>query len=422
MKVNRRIRRGPDPTAHPARRRSTPCARRGYGPELLRERLSVRFPDDVGLLNRAPALERLRDGRAASDVALRLCFLEAAEPAAAVHRLFGAARTRDLVAARVLRRRGTAAARRACASTCTASWRCSRTAASRATDLGAFGLPRGDMVYPPGSDSVLLAEAVPAARAASACSTSAPAAASRRCSVAARADVGRRGRHRRARGGDGAHQRACSTSVATSRCAAATSTAPVRGERFDLIIANPPFVPAPHARAGLSLRRAARRPRAAPGGARAGRRICVPAGGPWRSRTWRVRRGETVADILAAVAARLRRPGARPGARDRHAGRPGGGAGAVRARRRLRRLCGARCATGSAYLERHRVEQVVLLLLAAERGGAAGLEVTEAFQRTLPLPLSQPPPALVAQWLARMRACSGGLSPAPLGDQAAMAG
>jgi hypothetical protein len=55
----------------------------------------------------------------------------------------------------------------------------------------------------------------------------------------------------------------------------------------------------------------------------------------------------------------------------------------------------------SAYLRRHRVEQVVLLLLAALRGGPAALEVTEAYQRTLPLPLSQPPPALVAQWLAR---------------------
>ena len=55
----------------------------------------------------------------------------------------------------------------------------------------------------------------------------------------------------------------------------------------------------------------------------------------------------------------------------------------------------------AAYLRRHRVEQVVLLLLAAERSGSAALEVTEAFQRTLPLPLSKSPPTLVAEWLAR---------------------
>jgi hypothetical protein len=52
-----------------------------------------------------------------------------------------------------------------------------------------------------------------------------------------------------------------------------------------------------------------------------------------------------------------------------------------------------------AYLERRRIEQVVLLLIAAERTGPAGLEVVEAFQRTLPLPLSQPPGALIERWL-----------------------
>jgi hypothetical protein len=54
-----------------------------------------------------------------------------------------------------------------------------------------------------------------------------------------------------------------------------------------------------------------------------------------------------------------------------------------------------------AYLERHRIEQVALLLIAAERGGRSGLDVTEAFQRTLPLPLSQPPRALVERWLGQ---------------------
>jgi hypothetical protein len=51
-----------------------------------------------------------------------------------------------------------------------------------------------------------------------------------------------------------------------------------------------------------------------------------------------------------------------------------------------------------AYLRGHHVEQVVLLLVAARRGGAPGLEVVEAFQRTLPLPLSKPPATLIAEW------------------------
>ena len=54
--------------------------------------------------------------------------------------------------------------------------------------------------------------------------------------------------------------------------------------------------------------------------------------------------------------------------------------------------------TWVAYLERHRIEQIVLLLLAAERGGGRGLEVVEAFQRTLPLPLSKPPSTLISEW------------------------
>jgi hypothetical protein len=53
------------------------------------------------------------------------------------------------------------------------------------------------------------------------------------------------------------------------------------------------------------------------------------------------------------------------------------------------------------YLERHRIERIVLLLLAAERSGRRALEVVEALQRTLPLPLAQPPAALLAGWFAR---------------------
>ena len=52
-----------------------------------------------------------------------------------------------------------------------------------------------------------------------------------------------------------------------------------------------------------------------------------------------------------------------------------------------------------AYLTQHRIRQIVLLVLCAERAGRRELEVVEAFQRTLPIPLSQPPAALIANWL-----------------------
>lgn len=368
----------------------------GYGPELLRERLAVRFPDDVGLLNRAPALERLRAGRAAADVALRLCFLESSEPAAAVRRLFGAAGTRALVAARFLRARG---ARLEARVRVDVHERLALIADRRfaATDLGALGLPRGDMVYPPGSDSVLLAEAVPVRtdeRVLDLCTGSGIQAlqlAPRARAVVA-VDIGAR-------------------AVALARVNAALNDArgvevrrgdlyrPAAGERFDLIIANPPFVPA--------RRRGPAYHSGGPRGDRVLRRVVEgweahlrPGGRAVAISHLAVRRGETVAGLL--------RPWARGfGGRVLGLVLESGTPVDLAAAQSLFALddgfaaYARELADWTAYLRRHRVEQVVLLLLAAERGGAARLEVSEAFQRTLPLPLSPPPPALVSQWLAR---------------------
>ena len=396
MKVNRRLGVGrADPVA--ALRAAIDALRAaGYGPELLRERLGVRFPDDVGLLNRAPALERLRAGRAAADVALRLCFLESAEPAAAVQRLFGTARSRELIAARVLRRRG---ARIEARLRVDVHQQLALIADRRfaATDQGALGLPRGDMVYPPGSDSVLLAEAVPVRadeRVLDLCTGSGIQAlqVAPRAGAVTAVDIGPR-------------------AAAMARINAALNDArnvevrcgdlyrPVAGERFDLIIANPPFVPArsrgPAYHSG------------GPRGDRVLRRVVEgweahlrPGGRAVAISHLAVRRGETVAEIL--------RPWARGfGGRVLGLVLETGTPVDLAAAQSLFALDDGFAAYGrevsdwTAYLRRHRVEQVMLLLLAAERSGRAALEVAEAFQRTLPLPLSHPPPTLVAQWLAR---------------------
>jgi HemK-related putative methylase len=395
VKVNRRIVPGAEPAA--ALRAAMDALRAAdYGPALLRERLGVRFPDDVGLLNHAPALERLRGGATVGDVALRLCFLETCEPAAPLRALFGAAGVRRLRAVRFLRRRGAALQSRVRVD---GHERLLLLADRRfgAPDQGALGLPRGDMVYPPGSDSVLLAEAVPPRgdeRVLDLCTGSGIQA----LQVAARArevvavDIGPR-------------------AAAMARCNAALNDArgvevrcgdlyaPVRGERFDLVIANPPFVPArtrgPAYHSG------------GPRGDRVLRRVVEgwdahlrPGGRALAISHLAVRRGETVADILRPW---LRGFGGRALALVLEAGTPVD----LAAAQSLFALDGGFAAYGrevrdwSAYLHRHRVEQVVLLLLAGERGGPTGLEVREAYQRTLPLPLAPPPSALVAQWLAR---------------------
>ena len=54
-----------------------------------------------------------------------------------------------------------------------------------------------------------------------------------------------------------------------------------------------------------------------------------------------------------------------------------------------------------AYLARHRVSAVLFVAVVLERGRGDGLEVIEAFQRSLPLPLSKPSQVLIEEWLGR---------------------
>ena len=47
----------------------------GYTPTALHERLGLTYPDDVGLLNHAAALERVAGDRSAAASLIRLFFL-----------------------------------------------------------------------------------------------------------------------------------------------------------------------------------------------------------------------------------------------------------------------------------------------------------------------------------------------------------
>ena len=224
MKVNRRIRSGPDPVA--ALRAGIEALRTaGYGPELLRERLVRPASRTTSACSIAPPpWSGCAPAAAAADVGAAALLSRGGRAAPRqCTGCFGAAGTRDLVAARVLRRRG---ARLQARLRVDVHERLALIADRRftATDLGAFGLPRGDMVYPPGSDSVLLAEAVPVAQ---------RRARARPLHRQRHPGAAGRGRARRgviavdigaARGGDGARQRARSTMPAASRCGAATST------------------------------------------------------------------------------------------------------------------------------------------------------------------------------------------------------
>jgi carbamoyltransferase len=51
------------------------------------------------------------------------------------------------------------------------------------------------------------------------------------------------------------------------------------------------------------------------------------------------------------------------------------------------------------YLRRHRIDRVTLLLMVAERDGHRALEVVDAQQRVLPIPLTRSPAERVREWL-----------------------
>jgi carbamoyltransferase len=265
-------------------------------------------------------------------------------------------------------------------------------------DPGALGLPEGDMVYPPGGDSVLLANALPREErdVLDLCTgTGVQAlAAARSARRIVCVDIGRR-------------------AVAMARCNAALNRAenvvvrpgnlfgPVRGERFDLIVANPPFVAGP--------RRGPAYHSGGPHGDRVLKRIVADVP-PHLRRGGRalmvshlaLRRGESVADRLAPW---FRSTPGRALALVLEEGSPVDLAAAqsVFALKDGLSAYGDEIRRWVSYLDRHRIERIVLLLLAYDRRGRRRLEVAEALQRTLPLPLSRSPQDLLRAWFGRER-------------------
>jgi carbamoyltransferase len=366
----------------------------GYDAAGLRERIGIQRPDDVGLLNHAPTCERLRADASAVAAAVRLFYLEEGESDRRLRALLSPAEQRTLQKIRLLgARNGQVRARLRIDAHAALLLLADRR--FRAPDLGAFGLPRGDMVYPPGSDSALLADTVPerdGERVLDLCTGSGIQA----LNVAARAthvvavDIG-------ARAAALARLNAAMNGVANVDVRRGDLFAPTRGERFDLLLANPPFVPAP--------RRGPAYHSGGPRGDRVLRRVAAglehhlrDGGRALIISHLAVRRGESVA---AVVQPWLRRFSGRALVLVLERGTPVD----LAAAQALFALDGGFAAYAAevrrwvAYLERQRIEHVALLLIVAERGGRSDLEVVEAFQRVLPLPLSQPPRTMVEQWL-----------------------
>lgn len=376
----------------------------GYTPAALKRSLGITYPDDIGLLNRAPALERLRDDRSPAGSLMRLLFLEGEE---AEQRVAGAlSRTLygELLRCGVLQRsdRGVLAQLRIDAVDKQYFIADRRL---RPGTTHALGLPGRDPVYPPSSDSLVLREAIlapNARRVLDLCAGSGVQAL--RLAHGAETHGAETHRARRILAVD-LNPRAAAIVRLNAQLNDAANVevrvgdlyAPVGAEQFDLIVANPPFVASPYiggpayhsgGTAGDTVLRriiAGWGTRLAGGGRafaithralRAGEDIEAVARGwfrnfPGRGLVLILERG-TAVDLAAAQALFALRQGLAAYGRE-----------VTRWVDHLRRL---------------RVRTVVVLLIVAEKRGEQQLEVIEAQPRMLPIPLTPPVSERIANW------------------------
>jgi methylase of polypeptide subunit release factors len=130
-----------------------------YTPETLKRSLGITYPDDIGLLNHTPALERLRDDSSAAGSLMRLLFLEGAEPERRVAGVLSRELYRELVQCGLLQRSDSGVRAQLRIDAVDDQY----FIADRRFRPGtthALGLPGRDPVYPPSSDSLILREAI----------------------------------------------------------------------------------------------------------------------------------------------------------------------------------------------------------------------------------------------------------------------
>jgi len=262
-------------------------------------------------------------------------------------------------------------------------------------DPRALRLPAGDVVYPPGGDSAILADVIAALggeRVLDLCTGSGVQGlvAARRAGHVWMTDINPRAAML-------ARANASLNGVDNATVSVGNLFAPMRDARFDLLIANPPFVPGP--------RRGPAYHSGGPRGDAVLRRIVAGAGDHLRSggRTvvishLALRQGETVA---AALEPHLTGFPGRVLILTLESGKPVdlAAAQAVFALHRGLAAYAREVREWVGYLRRHRVVQIVALLIVGERRGSPQIDVVDGSRRVLPIPLSRSPRENVVEWL-----------------------
>jgi carbamoyltransferase len=368
----------------------------GYTSEALQQLLRLTVPDDIGALNHTPALERAASVRSTAATLTRLFFLEADESVRTVHAALSRRVCEELVATGILQRRGDRLRARVRIDAVGDQYFMTDRR-FRTVDRHALRLPAGDAVYPPSSDSLMLRDAIGAAATGQVldlCTGSGIQAlqVARKAERVIAVDLNPRATAI-------ARRNAQLNGITNVDVRVGDLYAPVRGEPFDLVLANPPFVASPYDTAPS-----------------------YHSGGPTGDRVLR--------RIIAGLGTHLR-PGGRAFAISHLALRTGEDLQAV-ANRWFRRFPGRALVllleTGTPidlaaaqslfaldrgltayaaevrrwvqYLRRHRVSTIAVLLIVAECGEHRSVEVVEAQPRVLPIPLTRPPAERIALWLA----------------------
>jgi tRNA1(Val) A37 N6-methylase TrmN6 len=371
----------------------------GYTPEALKQSLGITYPDDIGLLNRTPALERLGDDRSPAGSLTRLLFLEGAEPERRAAGVLSRKLYEQLLRCGLLKLSNEGV----CAQLRIDPIGDQYFIADRRFRPGttrALGLPGRDPVYPPSSDSLILREAIlapDARRVLDLCTGSGV--------QALRLAHGAETHGTMRIVAVDLNPRAAAVARLNAQLNGATNVDvcvgnlydPIGSEQFDLIIANPPFVTSPYASGpayhsggtvgDTILRRiiAGWATRLAGGGRafaithralRAGEDIEAVArtwfrNFPGRALVLVLERG-TAVDLAAAQALFALRQGLAAYGRE------------------VKRWID--------HLHRLRVRTVVVVLIVAQRRDGQHLDVIEAQPRVLPIPLTPSVADRIAGW------------------------
>lgn len=367
----------------------------GYTAEALKHILGVTFPDDVGVLNYAPAVHRVGDHRDPVATLIRLFFLEADETYRNVSAVLPRRGCETLIHARVLHTHGAKVRARVRIDPVGEHYVIADRR-FRSFDRGALGVAGRDPVYPASSDSLMLRDAIIAADA------------PRTLDVCTGSGVQalQRARHSERVVAVDINPRAAAIARLNAQLNGVENVevrigdlyAPTRGEQFDVVIANPPFVASPYVTApgyhsggargdgvlrrifgglGRHLRPGGRAFAISHLGLGAGEDLHAVAGRWFRNFPGRalVLVAETGTPVDLAAAQSLF-------ALDR---------GLAAYAREVQRWVD--------YLRRQRIRTIALLLIVAECGNGRGVDVVEAQPRILPIPLSPAPAARVTAWL-----------------------